>query len=204
MRSRFEAFVRYLRSVRVAPNGHAHTRRRPLRDNGVRYILETCRSLYAYAAKRRHLPPYADNPFASLGGKRARIEDAKPIFVFDARAELAFLKSADVWGFSVYFLLAKLGLRPGELVRLLVEDVDLAGGWVHIRSRPELGAHTKTRRERAIPLIAETAVVLNQLVEGRPEGPVILRHRADVSKLPLAGSDARGLAGRRSKTDRCC
>ena len=79
-----EAFVRYLRTVRVAPNGHAHTRRRPLRDNGVRYILETCRSLYAYAAKRRHLPPYTENPFAGLGGKRSRVDDAKPVFVFDA------------------------------------------------------------------------------------------------------------------------
>ena len=34
-----EAFVRYLGTVRVAPNGHAHTRRRPLRDNGVYFIL---------------------------------------------------------------------------------------------------------------------------------------------------------------------
>lgn len=78
-----EAFVRYLRTVRVASNGHPQTRRRPLRDNGVRYILETCRSLYAYAAKRRHLPPYTDNPFDGLSGKRTRVEDAKPVFVFD-------------------------------------------------------------------------------------------------------------------------
>jgi hypothetical protein len=27
------------------------------------------------------LPPYTDNPFAGLGGKRARVDDAKPVFV---------------------------------------------------------------------------------------------------------------------------
>jgi integrase len=194
-----EAFVRYLRTVRVAPNGHAHARRRPLRDNGVRYILETCRSLYAYAAKRRHLPPYTDNPFAGLGGKRARVEDAKPIFVFGAESELTFLKVADPWAFRDQFLLVKLGLRPGELVRLLIEDVDLPGGWLHVRSRPELGAPTKTRRERAIPLIAEIGVVLTQLIGDRTGGPVILRHKADVSRLPLAKCDARALAAAAQK-----
>ena len=85
-----EGFVRYLRGVRVAPNGHAHARRRPLRDNGVRYILETCRSLYGYAAKWRHLPPYTDNPFSGLGGKRGRVDDAKPVFVFDERLNWRF------------------------------------------------------------------------------------------------------------------
>lgn len=194
-----EAFVRYLRTVRVASNGHAHTRRRPLRDNGVRYILETCRTLYAYAAKRRHLPPYTDNPFAGLGGKRARVDDAKPVFVFDRQSELAFLKAANEWSFSVHFLLSKLGLRPGELVRLLVEDVDLAGGWVHVRSRPELGAHTKTRRERAVPVIAELATVLRTCIGDRTAGPVVLRQKADLDQLPLANCDARRLAAAAQK-----
>jgi len=128
-----EQFVRYLRTLRVASNGHAHTARRPLRDKGIRFVLETCRSLYGYAAKKRHLPPYAENPFAGLGGKKFKIEDAKPVFVFDAQTELAFLKAADSWSFPIFFTLAKTGLRPGELVHLLIEDLELAGGWLHIR-----------------------------------------------------------------------
>ena len=174
-------------------NGHAHTRRRPLRDNGVRYILETCRSPYAYAAKRRHFPPYTDNPFAGLGGKRARVDDAKPVFVFARQSELAFLKSADSWSFRVHFLLAKLGLRPGELVRVLIEDVDFSGGWIHVRSRPELGAHTKTRRERVVPLIAETISVVERLIGDRTDGPIVPRQKANLDLLPLANLDARKL-----------
>jgi hypothetical protein len=110
-----EQFVRYLRSLRVSPNGHSHSRRRPLRHKGIRYILETCRSLYGFAARKRYTPPYAENPFAGLGGKRIRIEDAKPVFVFDPATELAFFQAADDWAFPIHFTLAKTGIRPGEL-----------------------------------------------------------------------------------------
>lgn len=189
-----EAFVRHLRTLRVAPNGHRNTRRRPLRDNGVRYILETCRSMYAYAGKRRHLPPYTENPFAGVGGKRSRIEDAKPVFVFDEETELRFLAAADRWSFAVHFLLAKTGLRVGELVRLLIEDIDFNGGWLHVRNRPELNARTKTRRERAVPLIAEVVHVLRTLVGNRQAGLVILRQSVDSNNLPLANADSSQLA----------
>ena len=155
-----DRFVRYLRSARIAPNGHPHTAKRQLRDKGVRYILEVCRSLYGYAVKNRHLPPYTDNPFVGLGGKRLKIEDAKPIFVFNADAELAFLNSADAWAFPIQFTLAKTGVRPGELIHLLVEDLDLDGGWLHVHNKSELGWQVKTRRERSIPLVDELVAVL--------------------------------------------
>src|ERR1700686_1376116 len=96
--------------VSVYPhNGHPHTAKRKLRDKGVQFVLETCRAMYTFAGKRRHLPPYACNPFAELPLDRLKIEDAKPIFVFDADTELAFLKTADSWEFAVHFTLAKTG-----------------------------------------------------------------------------------------------
>ena len=59
-----QAFAAYLRRIEVAPNGHANTAKRKLRSKGVQYVLQTCRAMYNYAVKRRHLPPYAGNPFA--------------------------------------------------------------------------------------------------------------------------------------------
>ena len=168
-----DEFVRFLRSIEVAPNGHPHAARRQLRDKGVRYILEVCRSLYGFAAKKRHLPPYAENPFAGLGGKRFRVEDAKTIFVFDADSELAFLKAADPWAFPIHFTLAKTGVRPGELIHLLIEDLDLDGGWMHIRNKAELGWRIKTRRERAVPLVEELVAVLRQVIGRRVGWPGI-------------------------------
>jgi integrase len=170
-------FVRYLRSVDVAPNGHPNAARRKLRDKGVRYILEVCRSLYGFGAKKRHLPPYAENPFAGLGGKRFRIEDAKKVFVFDAQSELAFLQAADEWAYPIHFTLAKTGIRPGELIHLLIEDLDLEGGWMQIREKPELGWRIKTRRERAIPIVDELAAVLKHVIADRTSGPVFLREK---------------------------
>jgi len=43
-----EEFVRYLRSVNVAPNGHENACKRPLKDCGIKYILETCSALFNY------------------------------------------------------------------------------------------------------------------------------------------------------------
>ena len=189
-----EGFVRYLRTIRVPPNGHANTPRRKLLDKGRRYILEVCRSLYAYAAKKRHLPPYSENPFADLSGRRFRVEDAKPVFVFDAENELAFLQAADAWTFSIHFTLAKTGIRPGELIHLLIEDLDLDGGWIHIRNKPELGWRIKTGRVRSIPLVEELVLVLRQLIGTRSAGPVFLRQRFDCSSMPLASATRRRLA----------
>ncbi|MCA9117319.1 MAG: tyrosine-type recombinase/integrase [Planctomycetaceae bacterium] len=172
-----EQFTAWLRQQHVSPNGHPNTARRPLRDKGLRYVLEVCRSLYAYAARQRHLPPYADNPFSSLRIERMRVEDARPVFVFDAGSELRFLQQADPWSFTIQFTLAKTGLRPGELAHLLIEDLDLEDGWLRVSNKAELGWRIKTGRERSVPLIGELVDVLQQTVGTRTAGPVFLRHQ---------------------------
>ena len=45
-----------------------------LRDTGVKFILETCSTLFNYAQRQRHLAPYAENSFHALelGGSRWR------------------------------------------------------------------------------------------------------------------------------------
>lgn len=180
-------FIRYLRSLRIAPNGHPNTPRRPLRDKGVRYILEVCRGMYGFAGKRRHLPPYAENPFADLNGKRIKIQDAKPVFVFDQQTEPEFLKSADSWSFPIHFTLAKTGIRPGELVHLLIEEVDLQHGWLYVRNKPDLGWRIKTGRDRKIPLLSEVAAVLEHAIGNRTAGVVFVRPSAAAATCPLWG-----------------
>jgi integrase len=187
-----DAFAAYLRQVEVAPNGHPHAARRRLRDKGVRFILQTCRALYNFALKRRHLPPYAGNPFAELPLDRLKVGDAKPIFVFTSDTELAFLKAAPAWAFPVHFTLAKTGLRVGELTHLLVEDLDLAGGWLHVRNKPELVWRVKTGGERSVPLLPEAVAVLRAVVGGRSAGPVFLRERLE-GKTPALAGDRREL-----------
>jgi integrase len=182
-----EAFAAYLRRVEVTPNGHKNARRRKLLTKGVQYVLETCRTMYTYAVKRRHLPPYAGNPFSELPLDKMKVEDAKRIFVFTADTELKFLKACSGWAFPIHFALAKTGLRVGELVHLLVEDVDLAGGWLHVRNKVELGWRVKTGQERVVPLLPEVVAVIRGVIGKRTSGPVFLRERFHARKAAVTG-----------------
>jgi integrase len=180
-----ERFVRHLRELRVSPNGHQNSRRRPLHDKGIRFILETCRSVYGFAAKKRHLPPYLENPFQGLGGsKLVRIEDSKPIFVFDDQSEAKFFRHADDWSFPIHFLLAKTGIRPGEATHLLIEELQLDSGWLQVQNKPELGWRVKTRRERSVPLIEELVHILRRVIGERRVGPVFVRPRFHRNAVP--------------------
>ena len=182
-----EAFAAYLRRIEVTPNGHKNAAKRRLLTKGVRYVLETCRTMYTYAVKRRHLPPYAGNPFSELPLDRIKVEDAKPIFVFAADAELKFLRACSHWAFPVHFTLAKTGLRVGELVHLLIEDVDLIGGWLHVRNKVELGWRVKTGQERVVPLVAEVVAVIRGVIGKRLCGPAFLRERFAPRRAAVAG-----------------
>jgi integrase len=196
------AFTAYLRTVLVQPNGRSGGRRRHLRDKGVQFILQTVRSMYSFAARHRHLPPYANNPLAEVPIRRLRIRDAKPIFVFDPAMELAFLQAADDWAFAVHFTLAKTGLRSGELTRLLIEDLDLEQGWLHVRNKPGLGWWIKTGQERRVPLVPEVVRVLRRAIGGRSVGPVFLRPQFWGTNPPLVQSqrDLERTLARRCRT----
>jgi hypothetical protein len=123
-----EAFAAYLRRQQVAPNGHPNAPKRGLRDKGIKFILDTCRAMFNYAAKRRHLSPYAENPFPAIEIDRIPVEDAKPFGGFTDQQEQQFLGQCDDWQFPIFITLLLTGLRPGELTHLLwPDDLDLEG-----------------------------------------------------------------------------
>ena len=165
---RGEEFVRHLRALRVSPNGHAHAAKRPLLDRGLRYVLQCCRAMFNYAARRRHLPPYAENPFGALEIGRIPIQETRPIELFTPEQERSFLGSCDDWQFPVFVTLMLTGLRPGELTHLLLpDDLDLSGGLLRVRNKPQLDWQVKTRNERDIPLVPALVQVLLVHLDGR-------------------------------------
>jgi integrase len=171
-------FVRYLRTVKVAPNGHPKARKRPLLDTGVKYILETCCSLFNYAQRNRHLSPYVENPFRTIEVSRMPVEDFRPIVVFTEEQELAFLKACDDWQFPLFLTLLLTGMRPGELCHLLLPDnLELEAGWLYVRNKPKLGWQVKTRNQRDIPLVPVLAKVLRHVLAGRSTGPLFQQRR---------------------------
>jgi len=185
-----EGFVHYLRTIKVAPNGHENSQKRPLLDKGIKYILQCCRSMFGYAIKRRHLSPYAENPFSCIDLDRIPIENAKAVSIFSPDQEKAFLEACDDWQFPIFLTLMLTGLRPGELTHLLLpHDLDLNTGMLYVRNKPYLGWQVKTRNEREIPLIDQLRDVLKITVGDRHTGPVFLQRRfSSASARPeLAG-----------------
>jgi integrase len=171
-----EEFAHHLRQVKVAPNGHRNSARRHLRDKGVIYILQVCRSLFNFAQRRRHLPPYAENPFSAIRIGRIPIEDSKPVVLMTADQERAFFNACDDWQLPLFGILLLTGLRPGELTHLLLpDDLDLDQGWLMVRNKPTLGWQVKTRNQRRIPLVPEAAQLLRCVIGNRCSGPVFLR-----------------------------
>jgi integrase len=187
-------FVRYLRSVRVSPNGHANTPKRPLLDKGVRYVLECCRAMFNYAARHRHLPPYTDNPFTVIEIDSIPVETARPIELLTPDQERAFLCVCDDWQFPVFLTLLLTGLRPGELCHLLLpDDLDLDAGVVRVRNKPRLGWQVKTRNQRDVPLVPALADVLRVHLAGRRSGPVFRRREWRDDRLEFDASSTAAL-----------
>jgi integrase len=89
-------------------------------------------------------------------------------------------------------VLAKTGLRVGELVHLMIEDVDLEGGWLHVRCTPELW-ETKTRRERQVPLLVELIAVFRRVIRDRTAGLVFRRQLFQGGRSSPAGADRQRL-----------
>lgn len=171
-----EEFVRYLRGLEVSPNGHKNTAKRPLMDKGLRYVLECCRALFNFAAKHRHLSPYAENPFRLLEIDRIPVEQSRPIDLLSPEQEKAFLAACDDWQFPIFLTFLLTGLRPGELSHLLLpNDLDLEKGWLRVRNKPRLGWQVKTRNERDIPLLPVLKDVLRLSLKSRTTGPVFRR-----------------------------
>ena len=156
-----------------------------LRDTGIKFILETCSSLFNYAQRNRHLSPYAENPFRMIEISRMPVEDFRPVVIFTEEQERKFLEACDDWQFPLFLTLLLTGMRPGELVHLLLpDDLDLETGWLHIRNKPQLGWQVKTRNERDIPLGARSG--RGAAARGRRPGRQALSSVSDVSAMALS------------------
>jgi integrase len=119
------------------------------------------KQLFKWARTRKLI---ADNPLAGIKLNKPPLEPkAGPSLKQVDR----ILSAAETPLRSQLAVLAFTGMRAGELQRLRPKDIDLAGGWVHIVSRP--GAETKTRTSRKVPIHPRLRAVLEALPTGDRE-----------------------------------
>ncbi len=80
---------------------------------------------------------------------------------------------------AILLLLARLGLRAGDIVQLRLQDIDWKGAWIHVSG--------KNRRQTRLPLSQEVGqAIVVYLQEGRPQAQadaLFLRSRAPFRAL---------------------
>lgn len=80
---------------------------------------------------------------------------------------------------AILLLLARLGLRAGDIVHLRLQDIDWQNGWIHVSG--------KNRREARLPLSKEVGrAIVSYLQNGRPKttsDAVFVRSRAPFRAL---------------------
>ena len=147
-----EDFVRWLRKQSRTRNGAEAGLKRPYTPSGIAFILSTCRTAFNWAAKRRLLPPYADNPFAAFPVEAITQRGESTAEILTAEQQQAFFGTCDDWQKPIFLALALYGLRVGELTHLLISDLDVDQGLLRVRSKPEMLWSVKTGSERVVPL----------------------------------------------------
>jgi integrase len=167
-----EDFVKWLRGQKRSRNGAVKGRKAAYQEGGIKFILSTCRTAFSWAARRRMLPPFSENPFThfpieELGGVRGAGGKEK---IFSLEQERAFFAAANPWQKDIFLILARYGLRVGELTHLLVEDIDWERGILTIHSKPELFWSVKTGANRLLPLLPETKVIFERVIGSRKAG----------------------------------
>jgi integrase len=173
-----EEFVKWLRTQRRTRNGAVVGKQAPYSVAGIKFILSTCRTAINWARKRRYLPPYSENPFSvfPLEKLRDRAKSESQSLPTQGQAE-AFFRACDEWQRPIFLVLAVYGMRVGELVHLVIEDVDLEGDVISVRSKPEMLWHVKTSRERVLPIFPEIKPLFQAAIGSRKTGFVFLERR---------------------------
>lgn len=151
----------YLKQIRVSPNGHPNTEKKPLRST--RFIESVVRSMLRWASDPHGGALLGDgfsNPFACLGRKTDTVHDdlfGEPDITREMAAE--FLNVCDEYQLPIFAVLVFYGLRPSELCFAFREDLN--NDWLRIACRPEIGYHTKGRRDKRLPLTGPIRTLLS-------------------------------------------
>lgn len=150
-------------------------------------IVTTLRSFFRFARYRGYIETDLAACVPSVAGwSMATIPRAMP-----AESVKRLLNESKTWRGSagqrnraILLLLARLGLRAREVVRLELEDIDWQRGWLKVRG--------KGRQERPLPLPHDVGeAIASYLKDGRPESVcrnVFLHSRAPYGALISNGA----------------
>ena len=169
-------FKAYLHGLRVSPNGHPHTPRRPLAGKGIDFVLSASRALVRWATREGYLPVASLDAFAQTGRRRLA-KSALSTTPIQPDEVVAIIRQADLYQLVLFSFHIFHGARVTEPCWLMLEFLDRAGSWIDYRCIDELGYHTKGGTNKCLPVPAPMKQALAELTAGRAGGPILGKRR---------------------------
>jgi hypothetical protein len=164
------AFAAFLAGRAVTMNGSPTAPAR--RMKGQPFVLDTVRAMLEWAAdpdRGNLLPDGFRNPFLRRGEPRQPFK-GDPLAEPDVTSPMAldFMKACDLYQLRLFAPTLLFGLRAAEPCFLFVEYLD--GDWLRVPCNADLAYHTKGRRDKRFPLIADLRPLWEALRNGRSHG----------------------------------
>jgi integrase len=184
------AFGTYLTNLQVAANGHPHSPRRPLQRQD--YVLDVVRAMYEWAGdpQRGNLMPEGFcNPFfrrSRSSRSQPRVQLGDPDITLSMAVD--FIQVCDAYQLRLFAPHILYGLRAAEPCFLFHEQLD--ENWLKVSCLPELGYHTKGRRDKHLPLLPEVADLWKSAESSGSQGLLYVRRGVlrGLEKPPLLGA----------------
>lgn len=154
---------------------------RPLLPQSVDRKMSACRSFYTYLVERGMLT--VEHPFAHVGRLALPGESSTPwLSAPDLTRLLAVALEESPRDFLLVALLGLNGLRVSEALRASVADLGVVDG------HRVLSVMRKGSRPGLTPLATRVVEVLDEYLDGRTEGPLIVRlERGKRVAVPIHG-----------------
>ncbi len=171
----------------------------PVAEVTLRHNLQQIGKFFRYAMKHGWT---RTNPI--VGVEMPSDADAVRMHVLTVEEESAYFAAAARYPFlhAIGRLMIQQGMRPDEVVKIHKADVDLLGGWLHVRGRVTSSGRRKTKSAagtRSLPLTQESKHILAQwLVKSpqsiwlfpsprKPGAPITRTHHPHEQALAAAG-----------------
>ena len=163
----------------VSRNGRAGGIKRPMSGREVRNVLQTLRMVLTWATQAdvRHLPADFINPVTPEIVGPEPIKDPLRRAPLPADERMEILEQMDEWQFRTLSSLLILPLRPEDIARALISDLDLSGMTLRLGSHFGGADCSKGRVDITLPLPEELLPILRSCIGQRPEGPLFQSRR---------------------------
>jgi integrase len=181
-------FRTFLHRRTTSRNGHPSADATHMSPRQIFNVLDCCRTMSRWAAQPqvKNLPSDFDNPFTEdLVGNRPRKDPVRKCLI-PVQDRIAITRIMDEWELCQFSLSLVLPLRPDELRRLLISDVDFDDRELSFATRLGGRDFNKSRLPFRVPFPAAIEPILQHCIANRTEGP-LLRRRAVVAgrKRPM-------------------